>query len=61
MMEWISVKDREPDSDRNILVYDGNFHVAMFNSGQDIGCYRYDCDTYDVEPTHWAELPEPPC
>jgi len=60
MMEWVKCSDREPDTDRKILVYDGEHHVAWFNSGQSTGWYRYDCDTYDVSPTHWAELLEPP-
>ena len=55
---WISVEDKEPEKKGNVLVYDGNYHVALFNPGHKN--YRYDCDSYDVEPTHWMPLPEPP-
>ena len=60
MNEWISVEDSEPENDAFILVYDGNIHTANFRINQDMGYYRYDCDTYDVTPTHWMTLPEPP-
>ena len=53
-MEWIEVKNREPDDGNKVFVYDGNFHVATFNARLQMGDYRYDCDQYDVIPTHWA-------
>jgi hypothetical protein len=57
--EWISVKDAEPEKEGYVLVYDGSLHVSRFNPRQH-GSYRYDCDTYDVTPTHWMPLPPPP-
>ena len=62
MSEWISVDDKEPstDDDLYVMAYDGDFHVAVFRPSQSMGFYRYDCDTYDVTPTHWMPLPEPP-
>lgn len=54
---WISVKDRLPDTDREVLVYDLNF-----------GCFVLSCRGMDWEDlpfftphvTHWRELPYPP-
>lgn len=54
---WISVKDRLPDTDREVLVYD--LHL---------GCFVLSCkgmewaDLPVVHPhiTHWRELPDPP-
>lgn len=60
MDEWISVIEREPETGGNVLVFDGSFHIAYFRPEQAIHHYRYDCDTYDVTPTHWMPLPEPP-
>jgi len=56
-MKWISVKDRLPDKDCEVLVYMG------------INCYRYmelithysDCHlTRHDTITHWMPLPKPP-
>ena len=54
---WISVKDRLPDTDREVLVYD--LHL---------GCFVLSCrgmewaDLPTIHPhiTHWRELPDPP-
>nr|DAV30849.1 MAG TPA: Protein of unknown function (DUF551) [Caudoviricetes sp.] len=54
---WISVKDRLPDTDRKVLVYDLNS-----------GCYVMSRrgNEWNVLPTlrpritHWRELPDPP-
>lgn len=60
MSDWISVEDREPKDGDWILAFDGSYHVAQFSNRYPMGNYRYDCDTYDVKPTHWMPLPEPP-
>lgn len=54
---WISVKDRLPDTDREVLIYDLN-----------LGCFVLSCIGIEwaelpvVHPhiTHWRELPDPP-
>ena len=72
-MEWISVKDRLPDLDAEVLVYvNGN----SFNNGpySDIGIsyltkyygdryegWDWSCTMSNQEVvTHWMLLPEPP-
>lgn len=56
-MEWISVKDRLPEKDHQVVITDGNnIEVAnIANSGEDFywcGC----CSWLDGSPTHWAEI-----
>jgi len=62
MSEWISVKDRLPDIDLSVLVYNGQSIEVM--------AYWYDEDEKPnfMNPpappcdfvTHWMPLPEPP-
>jgi hypothetical protein len=63
-MEWISVNDRLPEDICNCLVYyiedwnsDKNKKIgwAFFNSDK-----KFCLENYEVEPTHWMPLPEPP-
>lgn len=65
--EWISVKDRLPDKQADVLMlfghnmavgfwYDGDEDVTFWCAYADNGYYT-DCD---AEPTHWMPLPEPP-
>jgi len=63
MMEWISVKDRLPDCNDKVLVYDDYLErvlPAEFNRVfEDI----YDnCESFITHRyiTHWMPLPEPP-
>lgn len=67
-MEWISVKDRLPDDDKNTnyLVYDNYMYewgvsvsVASYSNGE---WYDYlgEIHKYSEHITHWAILPEPP-
>jgi len=55
MSDWISVEDRLPDDDVDVLIHGGTFGVG----------YREDDTWYELlpwtkSPTHWMPLPEPP-
>lgn len=67
MSEWISVKDRLPEENRNVLVFSDLWTVvgAQIKEGlwvNDAG--GTDLVTskrgQDSEVTHWMELPAPP-
>ena len=59
MSEWISVKDRMPDDDTDVLVYGGGrYNVAAHTSDNGNGWYHN--GNYFIKATHWRELPEPP-
>ena len=53
--EWISVKDRLPKPNENVLVYckEYGIYVDIHMSG---GIFGYSMDSV----THWMPLPEPP-
>ena len=60
MDEWISVKDRLPESGETTLVYNGDIDVHGFWNGRWLD---YDENGYPFEVlyiTHWMPLPEPP-
>ena len=50
-MEWISAKDRLPELEKEVLVYDsfGKMYIGLITDGWK-GLYV----------THWMPLPEPP-
>jgi len=52
--QWISVKDRLPERNQRVLLYD-----KMFNEIHNvvISCLP---ETIDSDYTHWMPLPEPP-
>ena len=65
--EWISVKDKMPELDKNVLVHnsDGCRVVCLkeysdgiewHHQSDSCGC----CNTFDTEVTHWMELPDGP-
>lgn len=74
MNEWISVKDKLPESRSMVLVNyieDGNQGVASVfyrywddDNEKDWEFPRYDCDVFNwddnIEVTHWMHLPKPP-
>ena len=63
VQEWISVKDRLPEDDSDVLAYsrngeEGRIYPANYSKG-----VWFDCifDTPVTESTtHWMPLPEPP-
>lgn len=60
MSKWISVKDRLPDLDVEVLIFNGEiykgFRTDMY--GPWIWTHYDYMPTHDV--THWIPLPEPP-
>lgn len=63
-MEWISVKIRLPELDRDVLVYHQNVQHVGYYAEHEGDYYWYSFDTGiledEREPTHWMPLPEPP-
>ncbi|MBO5715050.1 MAG: DUF551 domain-containing protein [Clostridia bacterium] len=60
MAEWISVKDRLPEIDTHVLVYDEHmwWDYAIAKLDKD-GCWM-DEECCILCPSHWMPLPEPP-
>lgn len=60
--EWISVKDRLPEDNTDVLVYHGSlisiYSYMGHNEWEDD--YGYFSRTDDDGITHWMPLPEPP-
>lgn len=60
-MNWIPVKDRVPDSQKNVLVWCGYVDMASYQRG---GFWVFDRETgigFDLgSVTHWMPLPEGP-
>ena len=57
-VEWISVKDRLPEDDSLVLVYDGSFpkpYMGRLEWGRWVDDQFIDCS-----PTHWMPLPKGP-
>ena len=54
---WISVKDRLPDTDREVLVYDLDFGCFVLSYR---GMEWEDIPVIHPHITHWRELPKPP-
>lgn len=61
-MKWISVKDRLPEEDGWVLVYeDGAMNCAMFHGKRFYDATYANCYNIIVEKiTHWTPLPKPP-
>lgn len=56
-MTWISVKDRLPENENPVLVFDGDYFEVAYWDG-DMWADE-SCDKFPY-PTHWMPLPEPP-
>lgn len=59
MSEWISVKDRLPESPAKVLVIDDGEHVVAFYD-KPYGWWFQDMHEYFGGITHWQPLPELP-
>ena len=64
--EWISVEDRLPEENTDVLIYRGGFigdlmNVYTYNGHNEWEDeYGYWSRTEDEGITHWMYLPEPP-
>lgn len=56
-INWIKCSERLPDNGRYVLIFDGRICTGYFDI--DDGWLEADDET-KCDPTHWAELPEPP-
>ena len=57
--EWISVKDRLPDTEMTVLVC--NERGEIFSSwASDVDVFWFYLEEDDNRVTHWQQLPEPP-
>jgi hypothetical protein len=69
-MEWISIKDRLPEQNQNVLIIDIHKRMATAIYSKEKECWDpgyFDCWDTDHccgreldETTHWMPLPEPP-
>lgn len=57
-MEWISVKDKLPELNIPILIYDEGIGIGFRSSKNRF--HGLDMYKYEHKPTHWMPLPEPP-
>jgi hypothetical protein len=58
---WISVKDRLPDDDENVLAYNsesGDIDMAWYNGYKWFLEDTFEC--VELHPTHWMPLPDAP-
>ncbi len=67
MIGWISVKDKLPDLNIEVLLYLNN--EIRIGARWDSFDFENDCDSYSwyipeyfdtISPSHWQPLPEPP-
>lgn len=59
MADWISVKDRSPQEDVDVLVWNGVAHkIAAYTTNPRKRWYGYNGNEILVE--YWMQLPEPP-
>ncbi len=59
-MKWISVKDRLPENNVEVLTY-GKSDIEIENFLNSVFYFHDDgCDFPDMTITHWMPLPKPP-
>lgn len=56
---WNRLDDSFPDSDQTVLLYDKDASEPVWLGYHDGLEWRY-VDGFDANPTHWAEIPDPP-
>lgn len=67
-MNWISVKDRLPDNEKTVLIYDVRCRIIeiayrVSTGNKELGIvwfYPENKGCTEDEVTHWMPLPEPP-
>ena len=60
MTKWISVKDRLPDNDVPVMIYNYDVNIGVYYKNK---FHAFDENGYPFEinyVTHWMPLPEPP-
>jgi hypothetical protein len=59
--QWISVKDRLPEKDQEVLMYDGIFILTcLFWKSRKLA-FQWELSSGIIcNPTHWMPLPKPP-
>ena len=59
--QWISVKDRLPEEDQEVLMYDGIFILTcLFWKSRKLA-FQWELSSGIIcNPTHWMPLPKPP-
>lgn len=57
-MKWISVKDKLPENKQEVIAFDDGCYMPTYKAYSEK--YKWDCDTYNIHPTHWMPLPKPP-
>ncbi len=66
MSEWISVNDRLPEPDEEVLVYKNGGEVEMLvaylcsENGDWYDAFACEKLGWGEQPTHWMPLPAPP-
>jgi hypothetical protein len=62
--KWISVKDKLPPFNHEVLIYDGeSFHLGSLYNYEFVGDeneWIQQRDGHSIDATHWMELPSPP-
>jgi len=59
-MEWISVKDKEPKEDAELICF-SDCGIVIGSWSKDLGWEAHHNGFYEyVTVTHWMPLPEPP-
>jgi hypothetical protein len=59
IIKWISIKDSLPDTDRIVLIWDGN-RILEGNYGLMFGYLPYHWSQTPGKPIYWAEYPNLP-
>ena len=62
MNEWISAKDRLPETIDPVIVCNeiSNVYLAWYNYVDNLWRYTYRTEIVTHKITHWMPLPEPP-